>query len=107
MVRGQATPIHMAEPNGPKSVRPGGQVYDMRSLRSHPDKIFSLRCIRTGTRQKSRAIGFFHKDDMCDPKAVFSELSILRAPKAHQEDMVELVGIEPTTPCLQSRCSPS
>jgi hypothetical protein len=22
-------------------------------------------------------------------------------------EMVELVGIEPTTPCLQSRCSPS
>jgi len=25
----------------------------------------------------------------------------------HPASLVELIGIEPTTPCLQSRCSPS
>ena len=33
-------------------------MYDMRSLRSHPDKIFSLRCIRTGKRQSRMQLGF-------------------------------------------------
>ncbi len=27
--------------------------------------------------------------------------------EAENEDLVELTGIEPVTPCLQSRCSPS
>ncbi len=103
MVRGQATPIHKAEPNEPKFIRPGGQVYDMQSLRSHPDKIFSLRCIRTGKRQKSNAIGFFYKDDMIFRKPPSASERQRRVRKG----MVELVGIEPTTPCLQSRCSPS
>jgi hypothetical protein len=31
----------------------------------------------------------------------------LRAPLHHCNAVVELIGIEPTTPCLQSRCSPS
>lgn len=72
-------------------------MYDMLSLRSHPDKIFSLRCIRTGTRQSPVQLGFFYKDDICGPKAVFSELSILRALESASGRLVELVGIEPTT----------
>ena len=28
-------------------------------------------------------------------------------PARHQSELVELSGIEPLTPCLQSRCSPS
>ena len=40
---------------------------------------------------------------------LFSACEILRHPffRNKPEEMVEVDGIEPTTPCLQSRCSPS
>ncbi len=39
-----------------------------------------------------------------DANFVFLQKDI---PARHQSDLVELSGIEPLTPCLQSRCSPS
>ena len=33
--------------------------------------------------------------------------AISAQPSDHRDGLVELIGIEPTTPCLQSRCSPN
>ena len=40
------------------------------------------------------------------PKCLYF-LSLSSPANRHLEEMVELTGIEPVTPCLQSRCSPS
>lgn len=85
-----------------KSVRPGGQVYDMRSLRSHPDKIFSLRCIRTGTRHKPYAIGFFNKDDMWCPTSPSSERG-----NARQEEWWSLSGSNRRPPACKAGALPA
>jgi hypothetical protein len=37
----------------------------------------------------------------------FKILGVLTYPRLAVPKLVEPVGIEPTTPCLQSRCSPS
>ena len=50
-----------------------------------PEQIFSLRC----------------HTEQAESMALAANLFLLA------NDLVELDGIEPTTPCLQSRCSPS
>ena len=40
-------------------------------------------------------------------KLVFLQRISFRHSSRHQSELVELSGIEPLTPCLQSRCSPS
>ena len=52
---------------------------------AEPEQIFSSRCHTEQAAGRSRLQTFFLAND----------------------DLVELDGIEPTTPCLQSRCSPS
>ena len=62
--------------------------------------IFSSRCIRTGKNQKVLAKLAFLKR---------MSLVVYQLPsnRTQNHQMVELSGIEPLTPCLQSRCSPS
>ena len=58
----------------------------------HPDTIFSSRFLQEQPRARPRANCCFLED---------------RIRPTHQKEVVELSGIEPLTPCLQSRCSPS
>ena len=55
---------------------------------AEPEQIFSLRCMQNRREAEPPAIDFSAND----------------LPK---QRLVEPDGIEPTTPCLQSRCSPS
>ena len=40
-------------------------------------------------------------------RAICADLGLIFLASSHQGNLVEVDGIEPTTPCLQSRCSPS
>ena len=78
----------------PLAIRPGQGRSAFRPV-DPSGPVFSSQCVRTGE----------PNPDGCGRKACTFFLDI-PVPN-HSEGMVELVGIEPTTPCLQSRCSPS
>ena len=43
----------------------------------------------------------------CTRLLILSKISLPKALRAFVKEMVEMKGIEPLTPCLQGRCSPS
>ena len=152
MTRGQATPIGPLDVQGkPQTVSrsfptglpissapsfhpgPARQGMDLKRVRARtrptggrtwkpPDNIFSLRCIRTGTRPKPHAICVFLQRITCDQQDQPSTAQACLRPEpegfatptgrrrsfgapsereqsepARDQKMVELIGIEPMT----------
>lgn len=81
--------------------------------------IFSSQCMQNRHRSAIDANFYFFQEDNlaaehptgaahhADRSAARPERSARRARQRQDKMMVELSGIEPLTPCLQSRCSPS
>ncbi len=104
--------------NGPGLGRRHQPPFDDQSQHLEASRhIFSSQCIRTGIRLlKPMQTGFFsQRQGWQSPIGRRpSQQNHLRALTAslticffQNTTMVELSGIEPLTPCLQSRCSPS
>ncbi len=80
------------------------RTWDKSHTWKPPDQSSLHNVCRTGTKHKQGANLFFFKRQWSkavgrqQPKAALSQ---------RRPIMVELNGIEPLTPCLQSRCSPS
>ena len=70
------------------------RTWDKSHTWKPPDQSSLHNVCRTGSTHSSDANFYFFK-------------GYLQPPSRHQSALVELSGIEPLTPCLQSRCSPS
>ena len=68
----------------------------------HPDK--ERRPIWGHLRHRSSILGFQRQNHQCRSLSLLRD-TIRSSPEPPK--VVEVIGLEPTTPCLQSRCSPS
>jgi len=93
--RGLSVPCDGPTSSTPDQLRRALWTPQGRAPTVEPEQIFSLQCHAEQASDRSPQQTFFLK-----------RMTTLSSPDLIRE-MVEPDGIEPTTPCLQSRCSPS
>src|SRR5947208_10394204 len=90
------------------STRAASQPRPLLPLRSHNSLLYNLpsTCPRPPQRERGNSMLLAA---LSDPLIAVFCPPISRVPGrgAWSRCLVEVIGLEPTTPCLQSRCSPS